>query len=662
MYTVILCHGDFPRRARSLEALRQADHLVCCDGAMEELEAWGLRRPDAIVGDLDSLHPALKRRYSELLHPEAEQLTNDLSKALRFCQKAYPGEPLLILGAGGRREDHLLGNLAILAEQPDAELWTDFGRFLPCRGDSRIAAQPGDQLSLFSLDPDARLSLEGVRWPLSDATLARLWEGTLNEVTESPVRLQCPENGGTLVYLPWRNLSRKDYCLPPQWLPWNHVHFCGIGGVGVSGLAHLLLDAGASVSGSDAVESSYTAALRERGAQITVGRDGVGDALPQETDLLVYSAAIPEDHPERRCARSRGIPQCRRGEFLARLAPRFRYVIAVAGSHGKTSTSAMIAHVLQEAGMNPGFLIGGTPVGWERNARWGNGNYFVTEVDESDRSQEMMLPQQTIVLNVDGDHSWSVGGEAALEACFRTLASHSHRTLSWNTPRLAGLFSGLEGVRLLSPDEPESHPLELLQPGRHNRENACLVREVLQAPPFSLSEGEIRDALATFPGVDRRLSLLAQKGDALFLYEDYAHHPTELAACFQALKEAHPECRFLAVFQPHRPERILKYGDAFAEILERECARTVVLAPFMAWEKNAPEASADRIVRKIRELRGDGGTVAPSAVLYSGAPAEFLPELQKEWECPSEGHEVIVLIGAGDVGLLAKKAKALLNS
>lgn len=661
MYTVILCHGDFPRRTRSLEALRQAEHLVCCDGATEDLEAWGLRRPDAIVGDLDSLHPALKRRYFELLHPEAEQLTNDLSKALRFCRKTYPGERILILGAGGRREDHLLGNLAILAEQPDAELWTDYGRFLPCRGASEIAAEPGDQLSLFSLDPAGRLSLEGVRWPLSEATLPRLWEGTLNEVTESPVRLQCPENGGTLVYLPWRELSRKDTCLPPQWLPWNHVHFCGIGGVGVSGLAHLLLDAGAVVSGSDAVESAYTAALRGRGAQITIGLDGAGDGLPPETDLLVYSSAIPEDHPERRCARTRGIPQCRRGEFLARLAPRFRHVVAVSGSHGKTSTCAMIAHVLWEAGMNPGFLIGGTPVGWERNARWGNGNIFVAEVDESDRSQEMMLPQQTILLNVDGDHSWSVGGESALEACFRTLASHSQQTLSWNTPRLARLLSGLEGVRLLSPDAPEKHSLELPQPGQHNRENAWMVRTLLQAPPFSLPEKEIYDALATFPGVERRLGLLAKRENALFLYEDYAHHPTELAACFQALKEAHPDSRFLAVFQPHRPERILKYGDSFAEILERECVRTVVLAPFLAWEQNAPEVSADRIVQRIRELRGDDGTDVPSATLYTGAPADFLPELQKEWDHPSYEDEVIVLIGAGDVGVLAKKAKALLN-
>lgn len=662
MYTVILCHGDFPRRARSLEALRKAEHLVCCDGAMEELEAWGLRRPDAIVGDLDSLHPALKRRYSELLHPEAEQLTNDLSKALRFCRKTYPGERILILGAGGRREDHLLGNLAILAEQPDAELWTDYGRFLPCRGTSEIAAETGDQLSLFSLDPAGRLSLEGVRWPLSEATLSRLWEGTLNEVTESPVRLQCPEKDGTLVYLPWRELSRKDYCLPPQWLPWNHVHFCGIGGVGVSGLAHLLLDAGAAVSGSDAVESIYTAALRERGTQIIIGRDGAGDCLPPETDLLVYSAAISEDHPERRCARMRGIPQCRRGEFLARLAPRFRHVVAVSGSHGKTSTCAMIAYVLLEAGMNPGFLIGGTPVGWERNARWGNGNIFVAEVDESDRSQEMMLPQQTIILNVDGDHSWSVGGESALEACFRTLASHSLQTFSWNTPRLARLLSGLEGVRLVSSDAPGKHPLDLPQPGRHNRENACMVRTLLQAPPFSLTEKEICDALATFPGVDRRLGLLAKREDSLFLYEDYAHHPTELAACFQALKEAHPGSRFLAVFQPHRLERILKYGDSFAEILERECAKTVVLAPFLAWEQNAPEASADRIVQRIRELRGDDGTSVLSATLYTGAPADFLPELQKEWDHPSYEDEVIVLIGAGDVGVLAKKAKTLLNS
>ncbi len=656
MSTVLLCHGDFPRRPPSLAALRQATHLVCCDGAMAELERWGERIPDAIVGDLDSLSLPLRQRYASLLHQEKEQETNDLSKALRFCRRHYPQEPILILGATGKREDHTLGNLAILADQENTELWTDTGRFLPCRGDCSFPVQPGDQLSVISLSPQTPVSLGGVRWPLHQCPLPRWWQGTLNEATSQTLRLHCPPDQPVLLYLPWREAGGKHPIVPSRDLPWKRVHFCGAGGVGVSGLAHLLLDAGVEVSGSDAADSPYLQSLRRRGAKITLG--AVPEAIDASCSLLVYSSAIPATHPEREKARLLGIPQCRRGEFLARLAPRFRHVIAVAGSHGKTTTTALLAHLLITTGKEPGYLIGGLPVGWSQNAAWGDGTYFVTEVDESDRSQELMLPQDTLILNVDDDHSWAIGGAEGLQDCFQRLARQSLRVHLWDFEGAERLLAGHDNGRMLSRQEAENILPSLPIPGRHNQQNAFLALTLLQLPPFSLSREELQKALESFPGVERRLQLLAKSPeDPLFLYEDYAHHPTELAACLEALRERHPRCPLTIVFQPHRPERLLRYGQRFAEILAAQAREVVVMAPFMAWETSAPEASPETLAQEIRR-RAPQSQVS----LHQGTPASFLPTLQEWWGTHARAHApgVLLLVGAGDIGELAKRAKEAL--
>ncbi len=622
---------------------------------MAELERFGERLPDAIVGDLDSLPAPLRQRYAHLLHREEEQETNDLSKALRFCRRHYPQDPILILGATGKREDHTLGNLAILADQENTELWTDTGRFIPCRGNRSFPVQPGDQLSVITLSPETPVTLEGVRWPLHQCPLPRWWQGTLNEATGQTLSLHCPEDQPVLLYLPWREAGGKHPAATPRDLPWKRVHFCGAGGVGVSGLAHLLLDAGVTVSGSDAVDSPYLQALRQRGAQITLGP--APEALDASCSLLVYSSAIPPHHPERERARALGIPQCRRGEFLARLAPRFRHVIAVAGSHGKTTTTAILAHLLKAAGKDPGFLVGGLPVGWPRNAAWGNGNYFVTEVDESDRSQELMLPQDTLILNVDDDHSWAIGGPEGLQDCFRRLARQSLRVHLWDFPGAEELLAGHDNGHLLSQAQAEKSLPSLAIPGRHNQENAFLALTLLQLPPFSLTLEELQKGLESFPGVERRLQLLAKSPEnTLFLYEDYAHHPTELAACLEALRERHPHCPLTIVFQPHRPERLLRYGRRFAEILAQQAQKVVVMAPFMAWETGAPEASPETLVREIRRL-------APqvTASLHQGPPESFLPTLKALWQSQDHGSRVILLVGAGDIGQLAKKAKEALS-
>ncbi|GEM_PF-367172 len=650
MYSVILCNGDFPRSQRCLAALESAEYLVCCDGAIAPLADWGRRYPDALVGDLDSVPPALKQKYSSISHQETEQDTNDLSKALRFCKAVRPNESILILGAGGKREDHLLGNISILADCPDGtELWTDYGRFLVVHKNATLSLIPGDQISFIAPDPSLPITVDGVKWPLKDTPLSHWWSGTLNEVTGNEVRISLEGDGALLVYLPWHECAGKAPLSECPRLPWRKVHFCGAGGVGVSGLAHLMLDAGVQVSGSDAVDSIYLSRLKERGAEVHVGENATN--LPVDTDLLVYSAAVPPSNPERQQATNLEIPQCKRGEFLARVAPYFKHVIAVSGSHGKTSTSSLIAHVLKECGRRPGYLIGGNVPNWDANAAWGSGEIFVTEVDESDRSQELMLPYASIILNIDDDHSWAIGGTAGLEDCFQRLARQSHHVITWGTPDMHRILADIPQCQFCDDTTPFSDmPLSPV-PGNHSRTNAYLAQETLKL--LGITPAEFQEALNTFPGVDRRLTLLAQDGDKL-LYEDYAHHPTELAACFQALRETHPGCKITAFFQPHRPERVLRYGTRFAEILANNCAKATVLAPFMAWETQAPDANPENIVAKINELRPG------CADIHQGKPQELLPRVLEEWTA-AQDKALFVFIGAGDVGTLAKLAKDALS-
>ncbi|MCQ2397265.1 MAG: Mur ligase domain-containing protein, partial [Lentisphaeria bacterium] len=537
---------------------------------------------------------------------------------------------------------NLLGNISILADLENAEMWTDYGRFQSLQKSGSIETVAGEQISFFDFDPTMTVTISGVKWPLKRSCLPRWWTATLNETTGTEVRIEFDGSSPMLIYRPWVENAGKQRLAERPNLPWRHVHFCGIGGVGVSALAHMMLDAGLSVSGSDAVTSAYTAKLSERGATIAIGERA--ENVPSETDLLVYSAAVTEDNPERQFALSHGIPQCKRGEFLARIAHCFKKVIAVSGSHGKTSTTAIIAHVLKECGRNPAFMIGGNVKGFQANGAWGDGEILVTEADESDRSQELLLPSHAIVLNIDDDHSWAIGGTEGLEDCFRRLARQSLRVFTWDNECNRRVFDAMSNVVFMT-DTEVIQPGEITEIcGEHSRRNASIARKLLLT--LGLTEAEINNAFKTFQGVRRRLELLAER-DGKYLYEDYAHHPTELNACFQALREKHPQGEIHAFFQPHRPERLLRYGDSFAETLAANCTSSVIFAPFAAWEHNAPEANAQALVDKINS------TTKCMARCANRPPESFVDELLGEWKTAQTGA-VFVVIGAGDIGHLAQ--------
>ena len=644
-HNIILANGEFPQDRQCLDALQNAEHLVCCDGATVALIASGLREPDAIVGDLDSIPEALKRRFADRLHPEAEQETNDLAKAFRFCQSQGWIDHLVILGAMGRRDDHAIGNLALLLDfaqtAPDAQLWTDYGFFQVLASSTTLPSTPGEQISIFSPDATQPITTKGLRYPLAAQPLEKLWSGTLNECDGTSFRLEFPCTSPLLLYRPWPRVAGKQPPATAPRLPWRKVHFIGVGGVGVSGLAQILLDAGVVVSGSDAQDSTYARRLREQGAQIFIGH--CAENLSDDADLVVYSAAIQADNPERQAAQHVGIPQCRRGQFLARLAPYFRRVVAVAGSHGKTTTTAMLAHILREYGVNPGFLVGGLVTDWERSAAAGSWNILVTEVDESDRSQELMLPTLSVILNIDDDHSWGIGGTAGLEECFARLASQSLRTLTWNTPDLRRILQGAPNLTALPLTASEDTTLATLPLcGIHNRQNAAIA--VAAAQMLGVPREEAINALRSFPGVQRRLTIRWQSEDRQCAFvDDYAHHPTELTASLQAIREQFPTQRLVVYFQPHRPERILRYGKRFAETLSAYADHVVLVRPFLAWEDEDADANPQVIVDAINRI-------APGQAELTTTDWEPLAYEIGQMLQHSPTPLVVAAIGAGDIG------------
>ena len=364
-------------------------------------------------------------------------------------------------------------------------------------------------------------------------------------------------------------------------IPYRKVHFIGVGGVGMSGLALILLERGVEVSGSDTSVSDYTTRLQARGAEITFQH--AAENVPQTADLLVYSSAVPKDNPEMVAASEKGIRTVQRGIFLAELADYYPCVIAVAGSHGKTTTTAMIAHILRQCGVKPAFLVGGDVQGWPANASAGARQVFVTEVDESDGTQAYLKATYGVVVSVEDDHCWNVGGESELKSCFETFAKKADFILAWKSEEVEKLFKNHERLTLYSEADIPSG-MEVGVPGDYNLINATLALRVVER--LGLDRRKVINALQSFPGVKRRFTKwLATPDNAKVVIEDYAHHPTELKAVMSALRREYPEHCLNVIFQPHRFERVRRYGREFSRVLE-DADNVTVVRPFAAWKRN----------------------------------------------------------------------------
>ncbi len=450
----------------------------------------------------------------------------------------------------------------------------------------------------------------------------------------------------------------------------RRVHFVGIGGSGMSGIAEVLCTLGYEVSGSDNADNAATRRLASLGVRVMRGHNA-SNVLG--TDCVVMSSAIREDNPELMEARSQRIPIVQRAAMLAELM-RFRRGIAVAGTHGKTTTTSLTAAVLSEGGLDPTFVIGGQLLAAGANAKLGDGQWLVAEADESDGSFLRLNPLMSVITNIDADHLENYDNDfskvqAAFAEFLQRLPFYGLAVLCIDDPEVAALaletprhvmsygFAGNADVRAENVTQlggrmhftlrlPEDAQVEvtLALPGMHNVQNALAAAAV--GWQLGVAPQSIADALQKFTGIGRRFNELGEvttaAGARVQVIDDYGHHPRELAAVFAAARGGWPEKRLVVAFQPHRYSRTRDQFDAFAAVLS-EVDALVLSEVYPAGEAPIAGADSKALARAIR-ARGRNEPVVVSEV--SELP-RVLPDLLQD-------GDLLLVMGAGDIGHIAQ--------
>lgn len=456
----------------------------------------------------------------------------------------------------------------------------------------------------------------------------------------------------------------------------RHLHFVGIGGAGMSGIAEVLLNLGYTVSGSDLNENAATRRLAQLGARIYRGHAAANVA---GADVLVTSTAVPADNPEVLAARAARIPVVARATMLAELM-RFKRGIAVAGTHGKTTTTSLIASVLSEAGLDPTFVIGGKLLAAGAHARLGQGDYLVAEADESDASFLHLNPVLAVVTNIDQDHMetyghdfkrlkdafvaflhrlpfWGMAVVCADDPGVRAILPHIDRpvmtygTSAGATIQAVDIASHAGGMQFTALRNSERAPIDITLnlPGHHNVLNALAAIAV--AWELQLPDAAVQRALASFSGVGRRFQRHGEihlaDGRCFTLVDDYGHHPAEIAATLAAARGAYPGRRLVLVFQPHRYTRTRDLFEDFVQVLSQADA-LILTEVYAAGEAPIVAADGRSLARAVRVA----GRVEPVFV----AEMDRLPQVVADFV--REG-DVVLTMGAGSIGQLPAQLAAL---
>jgi UDP-N-acetylmuramate--alanine ligase len=437
----------------------------------------------------------------------------------------------------------------------------------------------------------------------------------------------------------------------------------------MSGIAEVLINQGYTVSGSDLADSPATRRLRELGAQVHIGHDA---GLVQGSDVVVISSAVREANPEVQAARNAKIPVIPRAEMLGDLM-RFAKGIAVAGTHGKTTTTSLVASVLAAGGLDPTFVIGGRLNSAGANARLGKGEYLVAEADESDASFLHLQPLIAVVTNIDRDHLATYGGDfGALRDTFvqflHNLPFYGLAVLCVDDPVVRQILPALrkpvltygtlpeadfratdivqDGAqmrfRIVRRNEPGSLAVTLNYPGRHNVLNALAAYTV--AHRLGVGDAAIAEGLAGFQGIGRRFALLGTLevgGDRVPVVDDYAHHPREIEATVSAARGCWPQRRLVTVFQPHRFTRTRDLMDDFARVLS-DLEPLIVTEVYAAGEDPIAGADGRGLCRAVRAR----GRTEPVFV-------DQLPDLEQTLRTMLRPGDAVLLMGAGNIGQAA---------
>ena len=450
----------------------------------------------------------------------------------------------------------------------------------------------------------------------------------------------------------------------------EHIFMLGIGGSGMSGIAEVLAQLGYRVTGSDMHDSAVVKRLRSLGIEVHIGHRA---SNIEGAEVLVKSSAIPADNPELVAAHNSRIPVLPRAEMLAELM-RYRRGIAVAGTHGKTTTTSLLASIFGEAGEDPTFVIGGVLNNAGSNARLGAGQYLIVEADESDASFLHLLPTVSVVTNIEADHMDHYDGDTAhYEQAFldfmhnlpcyglailclddpgvqRLLPQTARRTLTYGRHRDADYRVrevAIEGLTtrfiLERPEERPNLTVKLSMPGEHNALNAAAAAAV--ATELGLPDRAIEAGLQDFSGVGRRFSVMGElslaEGSAL-LVDDYGHHPTEVRATLAAARAAFPDRRVVMVFQPHRYTRTRDFYEDFVAVLS-DCDLLLLLEVYAAGEEVIAGADGRSLARSIRQR----GSIEPIFVPDPDGVPEVLRHVL-------EPGDLVLTQGAGNVGQLAR--------
>lgn len=448
----------------------------------------------------------------------------------------------------------------------------------------------------------------------------------------------------------------------------RHLHFVGIGGAGMNGIAAVMLNLGYEISGSDLQTNNATRRLADMGARVYPGHKA---EHIKNADAVIISSAVMEDNPEVAAAREHRIPVVPRAEMLAELM-RFHYGIAVAGTHGKTTTTSLIASLLAEGELDPTFVIGGRLNSAGTHARLGKGEYLVAEADESDASFLYLQPMMAVVTNVDADHMTTYGGD--FERLRGTFIEFLHHLPFYG---LAVLCIDDQEVRGLLPavnrqvttygtcEEADLRAIDIQQleartsftvrpaagsaftvtlnlPGRHNVLNALAAITV--AMELGVGVAAIQRALSSFQGIGRRFQTSRCRlpgGGEIMLVDDYGHHPREVEATLSAVRAGWPQRRLVLAFQPHRYTRTQEQFDDFVKVLSRV---DVLLLTEVYAAGEAPIAGADgRTLSRAIRIRGQ---VEPVFVEPVAELAGLLASLVRD-------GDIVMTMGAGDIGTIA---------
>lgn len=458
----------------------------------------------------------------------------------------------------------------------------------------------------------------------------------------------------------------------------NCVHFVGIGGSGMSGIAEVMLSLGYRVQGSDLKRNASIDRLENLGATVFIGHD---EKNIHNADAVVVSSAVRESNPEVAAARGRLMPVVQRAEMLAELM-RFRYSIAVAGTHGKTTTTSLVASVLAEGGLDPTFVIGGRLKSADSNARLGQGEYLVAEADESDASFVHLKPMLAIVTNIDADHMSTYDGDieklrSGFVEFLHNLPFYGLAILCTDDPGVNAILGqvgrstvtygigvsadiraeriefseGLTRFRVARPERKAKLDIRLRLPGLHNVRNALAAIAVAQE--LQLSDRAVVTALENFQGIDRRFQNQGEVDTAkgrVMLVDDYGHHPTEIAATLAAARAGWPDRRIVLAFQPHRYTRTRDLLDDFAKVLAK-AEVLILLEVYAAGEDPIAGADGRAVARAVRSRGG----VEP---IFVETPADLAGVLK---DVLADG-DLVLTMGAGDIGAVAASLPKLLGN